>query len=217
MSGDFDQEYWNRRWHPAGGAEPGTMAENPPHPYLARELGGRTPGTALDVGCGAGAEAIQLAATGWQVTGVDISAGALAHAATRARAARVSERVRWIEADATVWAPGDRFDLVLTCYAHATIPQLDFYGRVSGWVKPGGTLFIVGHRHDPDPSGHRDHPPADAVVTADAVTARLDNGAWQVSTAEEHTRTLTGPGGHRVPVRDVVVRATRNPGRAVVA
>ena len=44
-----------------------------------------TPGTALDAGCGAGAEAIWLAAAGWQVTAADISSQSLARAAERAR------------------------------------------------------------------------------------------------------------------------------------
>ena len=42
------------------------------------------PGTALDAGCGEGAEATWLASRGWDVTAADISAEALARAAARA-------------------------------------------------------------------------------------------------------------------------------------
>ncbi|MEK8108387.1 class I SAM-dependent methyltransferase [Micromonospora sp. M12] len=72
----------------------------------------------MDAGCGTGAEAIWLASHGWQVTAVDISSEALARAAVRAEGSAVSDRVRWVEADLTTWAPKTRFDLVTTHYAH---------------------------------------------------------------------------------------------------
>ncbi|GAA0418970.1 hypothetical protein Acor_28580 [Acrocarpospora corrugata] len=201
MTHGFDKDYWDRHWRQG---RPGSM--NPPNPYLARETGGLTPGTALDAGCGGGAEAIWLAANGWQVTAADISSEALARAAERAAA---SERLRWVEADLSVWSPGARFDLVMTHYAHPAMPQLEFYDRIAGWVAPGGTLLIVGHLHTPGATGHGHHPPAEASATSAAITARMDDMAWEIVTAEEHLRTLTAHGGQAVPLHDVVVRATR--------
>ena len=195
----FDKDYWERHWHQAavdGGA---------PNPYLDRETGRLVPGTALDAGCGAGAEAIWLASHGWQVTAADIAPEALARAAERA----TSAPVRWVEADLTVWDPGMRFDLVTTHYAHPAMPQLAFYDRISGWVAPGGTLLIVGHLHAPETTGHGNHPPAEASVTLADITAGLDSTGWEVVTAEEHARTAAGPGCHAIPLHDVVVRATR--------
>ncbi|WP_216208428.1 class I SAM-dependent methyltransferase [Amycolatopsis aidingensis] len=200
MAHAFDREYWEQHWQQGG------SGGNPPNPYLARETAELVPGTALDAGCGAGAEAIWLAAHGWQVTAADISAAALARAAEQARAAGASERLRWVEADVSRWQPGRRFDLVTTHYAHPAMPQLEFYDRIAGWVAPGGTLLIVGHLHT---HGSGNHPPAEASVTAAAITARLDEPAWQVATAEECHRTRTGHGGEQLPLHDVVVRATR--------
>jgi hypothetical protein len=76
-------------------------------------------------------------------------------------------------------------------------------------VAPGGTLLIVGHLHTPDSTGHGHHPPAEVSATPAAITARLDDMEWEIVTAEEHLRTLTGHGGPATPLHDVVVRATR--------
>jgi SAM-dependent methyltransferase len=212
---DFDKDYWEKHWQEGQGGA-GSMAENPPNPYLDRELSSLAPGTALDAGCGAGAEALWLAARGWEVTGADISAEALARAAQRAAEAGLSERVHWVEADLSSWSPEGSFDLVTTHYAHPTTPQLEFYDRIASWVAPGGTLLIVGHLHSAGGAGHghghgHGHgddgaPPAEASVTAASVEARLDPGTWEVVTAEETQRTL--PGGGR-SLDDVVVRARR--------
>jgi SAM-dependent methyltransferase len=209
MTHEFDKKYWEQHWRQGSGARTGSMGGNPPNPYLARETSALAPGTALDAGCGAGAEAIWLASHGWQVTAVDISSEALTRAAERATASGASERLRWVEADVSVWDPGTRFDLVTTHYAHPAMPQLEFYDRIAGWVAPGGTLLIVGHLHTHSGGGSGHHPPAEASATASAITARLDETAWEVVTAEECRRTLTGHGGHEVPLHDVVVRATR--------
>ncbi|GAA1304861.1 hypothetical protein Psi02_74130 [Planotetraspora silvatica] len=209
MTHEFDKEFWERHWQqgPAGG--PGSMGGNPPNPYLVRETSGLTPGTALDAGCGGGAEAIRLASHGWHVTAADISSEALARAAERAATSGALERLRWVEADLSVWSPEAQFDLVMTHYAHPAMPQLEFYDRIAEWVAPGGTLFIVGHLYSPGSTGHGHNPPAEASATSAAITARMDGREWEIVTAEEHLRTLTGHGSRAVPLHDVVVRATR--------
>ncbi|HEX6871444.1 MAG TPA: SAM-dependent methyltransferase, partial [Micromonosporaceae bacterium] len=84
-----------------------------------------------------------------------------------------------------------------------------FYDRIAGWVAPGGTLLIVGHRHIHSATG----PPVEASATVAAITARLDQTGWTVVTAEESRRMLAGRGrgrgGGEVALHDVVVRATR--------
>src|SRR5258705_2397341 len=51
----------------------GTMWSGRPNGRLVAEADGLTPGRALDVGCGEGADAIWLARRGWTVTAIDIS------------------------------------------------------------------------------------------------------------------------------------------------
>jgi SAM-dependent methyltransferase len=209
MTHDFDKDYWQQRW--GGGQEgaPAVMGAHEPSPYLATETAGLTAGTALDAGCGGGAEAVWLAARGWQVTGADISAEALVRAAELAWGEGVGERVRWVEADLATWNPGTTFDLVMTHYAHAAIPQLELYDRIAEWVAPGGTLLVVGHLHAHH-SGHDDHhPPAEASATAASITARLDDARWEIVTAEERERPMPACEGHAATLHDVVVRATR--------
>ena len=62
--------------------------------------GGRiAPGRAIDLGCGAGVEAIYLAKQGFEVTGVDFSSTAIRRACRSARVTRVP--VRFLEDDLT--------------------------------------------------------------------------------------------------------------------
>ncbi|WP_132992917.1 class I SAM-dependent methyltransferase [Gordonia zhaorongruii] len=216
MEHTFDTEYWDQIW---GGERAQSMGSGAANPHLVREVGDLTPGTALEAGCGAGAEAIWLATRGWQVTGADIAAGALDRAAERAADAGVGDRVEWVRADLSTWEPGIGYGLVTTHYAHPAIPQLEFYDRIAGWVAPGGTLLIVGHLHQ---SGHgsggghghghghnADGPPESASATAVTITERLDRDRWEVVTAEESHRTMPGPGGKETTIHDVVVRAIR--------
>jgi 2-polyprenyl-3-methyl-5-hydroxy-6-metoxy-1,4-benzoquinol methylase len=60
-----------------------------PNVALVAEVDDLEPGTALDVGCGEGADAIWLANRGWQVTAIDVSDIALQRAATAAEQAHV--------------------------------------------------------------------------------------------------------------------------------
>lgn len=216
MTHSFDKNYWDQIWQ---GDRATGMAASEPNPHLVREIADSTPDTALEAGCGAGAEAIWLAARGWQVTAVDIATDALAHAAQRATAMGVADQVQWIEADLSTWEPDAKYDLVTTHYAHPAMPQLEFYDRIASWVAPEGTLFIVGHLHHENHGADAEHghghghgdenPPASASATAAGITARLDPAVWEVVTATESHRESTGPDGRRTPIHDVVVRAVR--------
>jgi SAM-dependent methyltransferase len=78
-----------------------------PRPELVElvDSGRLTPGRAIDLGCGTGANAVFLAERGFAVTGVDFAPAALAKA--RARAAAAGVEVRFVEDDLT----GFRHDL----------------------------------------------------------------------------------------------------------
>jgi protein-L-isoaspartate O-methyltransferase len=141
---------------------------------------------------------------GWTVTGVDVAPSALAAAA--ARAARAGTSVSWIEADLTTWAPEAPFDLVITCYAHASIPQLDLYRRIGTWVAPGGTLLIVGHSTHPAASRHGHEAPDGSRVTVPEITGLFTGTGWRIRTAREGSAIVPD---HPVRHHDVIVRAER--------
>ena len=109
---------------PSGGSPwsaPGTVAgfaQAAPNAVLMRyalERLGRCPhGRALDLGCGAGRNAVPLAQSGWQVTGIDSSPPMLEGAARRARQAGVEPRVGLALAAMDRLPVRDRsFDLVI--------------------------------------------------------------------------------------------------------
>jgi SAM-dependent methyltransferase len=68
----------------------------------------------LDLPCGQGRHAIELARRGYEVTGVDLSPYMLGVAKERADTAGV--RVRWLAGDMREALPGETFDLVLNLF-----------------------------------------------------------------------------------------------------
>ncbi|MGM7667561.1 SAM-dependent methyltransferase [Microbacterium sp. A93] len=221
---DFDHAYWESHWAAGGTGEDDAGQDLPVSPYLPAEAGSLAPGTALDAGCGVGTEALWLADRGWQVTGADLSATALAQAARRAHAAGLDDRVEWVEADLTRWGSGRTWDLVATHYAHPDSGQLDFYEHLGGLVAPAGTLLIVGHRHGGHsghsghggPAGHGSHGggsggghPEGATASLEGITGLFAGPAWSVEAAYENERSIQR-GDRDLTLQDVVVRVRRS-------
>jgi len=184
-----------------------------PNPVLVAELTDRPAptgrGTALDLGCGAGADAIWLAQQGWTVTGVDISAAALAHAASAAEAAGFADRVEWVQHDLDGGLPDGGWDLVAAAYLHSPVElqREEALRRAAAAVTPGGTLLVIGHQGppswQPDPPAHVTFP------TTDDVLASLDLDGWIVERAEAVKWEVTSPDGIPGTRTDNIVRLRR--------
>jgi len=79
--------------------------------FILDELRIRSGSSILDMGCGTGRHAIELAKRGYQVTGVDLSSGMLSQAEKTAKAAKV--KVEWIHSDATRFRSDRLFDAAI--------------------------------------------------------------------------------------------------------
>jgi SAM-dependent methyltransferase len=184
-----------------------------PNTQLVAEAADLPPGTALDVGCGEGADAVWLASRGWQVTGVDFAATALARAAAGAASAgeEVAARIEWVRADVTQWTPEPgSFDLVSAQFMHLlTDERRALFARLADAVRPGGQLLLVGHDFGDIEAGAHRPPEPDRFFTADEVVASLDPATWEVLVAEARPRPAHQHEGEHIEVHDAVVRARK--------
>ena len=163
-------EYWEdfygreRRW------------SGKPNASLQEEVAGLEPGTALDLGCGEGGDAIWLASQGWEVTAADISQAALDVAAGHAAEAGVT--VVWERHDLSVSQPAGSFDLVTTSFLHSKVelPRARILRAAAEAVGPGGTLLVVGHAPSAE-HRHVDLPGVDEVIAELA----LPEDGWQLA------------------------------------
>jgi chemotaxis protein methyltransferase CheR len=114
------------------------------------------PGSALDLGCAEGADAIWLAARGWRVTAADVSSTALKRA--EAHAADLSVAVDFQRHDLGRTFPEGTFDLVSAQYLQSPVefPRADVLRRAAAAVAPGGLLLVVEHGSAAPWSWHQD-------------------------------------------------------------
>jgi SAM-dependent methyltransferase len=204
----LSQEFWDQLY-----LSHSSLWSGQPNPNLVAETAGLGPGTALDVGCGEGADAIWLAGRGWQVTAVDVSAVALQRAAAHAseRGNMTARRIEWIHADIMVWEPGgSRFDLVSTQYMHLPAAERDaVFQRLAATVAPGGALLIVAH-HPSDLHTTVPRPQEPSLFyTAEQAAGSLAPGDWDIITAEARPRPAHDPEDREVTVHDTVLRARK--------
>ncbi|HEY1840550.1 MAG TPA: class I SAM-dependent methyltransferase [Mycobacterium sp.] len=169
-----------------------------------------SPGRALDLGCGEGADAIWLAEHGWHVTAVDISQTALDRAAVEAANRDLTTRIDFQRHDLTQSFPSGEFDLVSAQFLHSTV-QMDraqLLRRAADAVAGGGNLVVVDHGAPPPWTSHQhrhEFPSAVEVVSS----LNLDESRWdrvQVDTVE---RDALGPEGQQAALIDNVMLLRR--------
>jgi SAM-dependent methyltransferase len=205
-------EFWEARYL-ANRGESGQVWSGRVNATVEREVADLAPGSALDLGSGEGGDAMWLAARGWTVTAIDISANALAVAAEKAHLRGLANRITWVQADLAAWHPDAEFDLVTAAFLHSpvSLPRSEVLQRAAAAVAPGGRLLIVGHgAFPPGVGGEHDH---DAVPlpTADEVLASLELPAnWVVETNGDVERAATWHDGTAVTLTDTVVRVRRD-------
>jgi SAM-dependent methyltransferase len=200
----FTAEFWDERYSTSHRIWSGN-----PNARLVEELADLTPGTAIDVGCGEGADAVWLARQGWTVTGVDVSSVAIARAAEHAAEAGVDGLTSWARADVFALDPLPAgVDLVTASYMHVPPERFDeVYRHVISSVGVGGTLVVLAHHPDDVHTGLRNSELSHLLFTPEAVTALLDDH-WDVVSSRVVTRDHVHEGTTH-QVSDTVVRAVR--------
>ena len=207
--GDTLQEFWDARY-----AEKECVWSGEPNAVLVEETSELEPGTALDLGCGEGGDAIWLARRGWRVTAVDVSGVALERAARHAADAGVADRIRWERRDLAESFPEGAYDLVSAAFLHSPhedMPRERILRSAAAAVAPGGVLLIIGHAGPPpwDPHAHGGvhlPTPEDVLESLD-----LPDDEWDVLRASEHERVQTAPDGRVMTRTDNAVKLRRRP------
>jgi SAM-dependent methyltransferase len=77
----------------------------------------RKPRTVLDIGCGTGGHAIELARRGYSVTGVDLSDHMLELARGKSASLSQAQQPKWLQGDARDFNAGGSFDAAIMMFA----------------------------------------------------------------------------------------------------
>lgn len=175
-----------------------------------------TPGRALDLGCGEGADVVWLAQQGWDATGVDISATAVDRA-TRAAQQVGATGARFVAADLDdLAALPDRgpFDLVTASFLHSPVAlaRTRILRAAAALVADGGHLLLVTHAAAPpwaDLPEHTEHRFLTPVEEVEELA--LEPQQWETVVVEIRRREVSSPSGDPAVLDDGAILLRRRP------
>ncbi|TDU89250.1 methyltransferase family protein [Kribbella voronezhensis] len=106
----------------------------------------------LEVGCGVGAQTVQLVtrSPGIRLTAVDISEESLAHAKARVAAAAPQAHVEWLQGDLLALPFEDQtFDHLFVCFVLEHLPQpAEALASLRRLLRPGGSITVIEGDHE---------------------------------------------------------------------
>ena len=178
-----------------------------PNDWLPELAANWSPGSALEIGCGEGADVLWLAERGWRVTGLDLSATAIGRLTRHAERLGVASRVTGRVHDVGAGLPEGPFDLVTSFYVHGgpeegSLDLVALLSHAAARVAPGGHLLTAVHAVNPPWHTHHAR-----TYTADELLEGLAGATtgWEIVVAEERRRQATGPDGQEGSRADAVV------------
>ncbi len=206
VGGGDTEQFWERHYQARERIWSGRA-----NPVLVAVVGGLPPGSALDLGCGEGGDAVWLAERGWTVTAVDVSATALGRASARAAEAGVEDRIDFQQHDLARSLPVGAFDLVSAQYLLSPIefPRDRILHEVAGTVAPGGLLLIVDHASAPPWAGSQHPHPRFRTPEETLVAIDLNPEDWDTELLGSSERQATGPEGQSATLTDRVIALRR--------
>lgn len=209
MSHSHSSTDWDARYR-----EKDRLWSGDPNEALVQYASDLTPGTALDVGCGEGADALWLAENGWQVTGIDLSSVAISRAKESATVRNLDVEFQVRDVATVVEDAPSAFDLVTAFFIHSRDDEerAETLRATAKLVKPGGRVLLVSHAATPPWAQHRHEDGSGAPKfekTTKSEIAALGIADWHIEIAQEYERPVTGPDGEQTTMRDAIVRAHR--------
>ncbi|MHB1613235.1 MAG: class I SAM-dependent methyltransferase [Actinomycetes bacterium] len=185
-----------------------------PNLFIVEQTEDLNPGSALDLACGEGRNAIWLATRGWRVTGVDFSAVALDKARVLAEHAGVDLTLQ--REDLSAWSPPSASaDLVVITYVHLPSESMaHLFAGAIGALAPGGVLVAVGHDRDNLTRGVGGPQDPHILWTLTAAQEWIRHGAEAAAVevtlprAEQVVRQVSDPDGTRTAI-DTLLRVVR--------
>lgn len=201
-------EAWEARY-----AEKSQIWSGRPNVALTETVKDLTPGNALELACGEGADAIWLAEQGWIVHAVDISPTAIQRGRVQAEKVGVDKSISWEVADLTDWVANGEFDLISAIFMHSRseLKRNRILKNALAALSPGGALLIVGHAEFPfwaNTAEHEhDHEP---LPTNAEVIAQLElTDSYAVEINESRSRIATAPDGRTGELIDGILLIRR--------
>ncbi|GGK51950.1 class I SAM-dependent methyltransferase [Nocardia camponoti] len=199
----YGEEFWEEFYRD----RPQIWTGNP-NALLVREVSDLTPGTALDLGCGEGGDAIWLAERGWKVTAVDVSPTAIERGKTRAAGLDIT----WAAHDLQHDFPEGTFDLVSAQFLHSPNERpnerAEILRRASQAVAVAGRLVIGSHFGMPSWATHRHDMDLPSISQTLEQLALGPN--WHVEMAELIFAEAVSPEGEVGERSDSVLRIRRD-------
>ena len=159
---------------------------------VAKRLGINKPHFILDVGCGTGGHAIELASRGYAVTGVDLSQDMLDIALEKAASLPSLQNPNFLQGDARNFDTGQLYDMAIMMFAvigYLTDNEDVLQGlrNIRRQLKPGA-LFVCDFWYGPSVLSTR---PTERVRVLNSDRSRLIRAASTVLNIATHTADVT--------------------------